>query len=342
MINDKNIPTISIIMPTLNSEKTIEKSLKSVRDQDYDQSKIEILVVDGGSTDNTHSIAKKYNANIIPNPKVEPQSAKLEGIKYSKSKYVIFLDSDEVLANLDSISRKIQIMESNKLHFLAFGGYRKPEGYSFINEYINIFSEPFSNFIYGVATDYRYFITSLKSKFQIQNETDDFIAFKYSSNNIPLFDVCASNVINLVEYKKHKKDIKTEDIPKIFYEITKSNKSFFVIKNDYIYHYSSDTLNKFLKKIRWRIISNIFFQDETGAGFVNRENYSSNEYKKYIFILYGFSIIAPLIESIYKSIKYKNIYLLVHLPLTLYTVYLIAYYYLRYILKMPPKLTIYG
>ena len=342
MIEAKKLPTISILMPTLNSAKTIESSLKSIRDQDYDQSKIEILVIDGGSIDDTHIIAKKYNANIILNPKVQPECAKLEGMKYSKSKYAIFLDSDEVLANTDSISRKINIMESQKLKFLAFGGYKKPAGYSFINDYINIFSEPFSHFMYGVATDYRYFITSLKSKFQVQNETDDFIAFKYSSNNMPLFDMCASNVLNLAEYKKDNKDIIIEDIPKIFYKITGQDKTFFVIKNDYIYHYSSDTLNKFLKKIRWRILSNIFFQDKTGAGFSNRENYSSNQYKKYIFMLYGFSIIAPLIESIYKSIQYKNIYLLVHLPLTLYTVYLIAYYYARHILKMPPKLTVYG
>lgn len=337
-----NSPTISILMPTLNSEKTIEKSLKSIRDQDYDQSKIEILVIDGGSTDDTHIIAKKYDAKIIPNKKVQPECAKLEGIKFSQSKYAIFLDSDEVLANHNSISRKINIMESQKLKFLAFGGYKKPEGYSFINDYINIFSEPFSNFMYGVATDYRYLIDSLKSKFIVKEETKDFVSFHYSPNNMPLFDMCASNVLNLEEYKKNKKEFTIEDIPKIFYEITKEDNIFFVIKNDYIYHYSSDTLNKFLKKIKWRILSNIFFQDKTGAGFSNRENYSSNQYKKYIFMLYGFSIIAPSIEAVYKSIKYKNFSLLIHLPLTLYTVSLITYYYTRYILKLPPKLTIYG
>ena len=136
--------------------------------------------------------------------------------------------------------------------------------------------------------------------------------------------------------------LQIEDIPQIFYEITKKNRLFYVIKDDYIYHYSSDTLNKFLKKIKWRILSNMFFKDKTGAGFVNRENYSSNKYKKYLFILYGFSIIFPFIESIYKSIRYKNIYLLIHLPLTIYTVSLITYYYTRYLLRVPPKLTVYG
>ena len=40
----------TIVMPTYNSERTIEKALKSIRDQKFDQNQIEILVIDGGST----------------------------------------------------------------------------------------------------------------------------------------------------------------------------------------------------------------------------------------------------------------------------------------------------
>jgi glycosyltransferase involved in cell wall biosynthesis len=52
--------SVSVILATLNSGAILKKSLQSVRSQNYDQSKIEIIVADGGSTDETIEILKKY------------------------------------------------------------------------------------------------------------------------------------------------------------------------------------------------------------------------------------------------------------------------------------------
>lgn len=49
---------VSIITPCLNSEKTIEDTIKSVVNQTYKN--IEYIVVDGGSRDRTMEIVKKY------------------------------------------------------------------------------------------------------------------------------------------------------------------------------------------------------------------------------------------------------------------------------------------
>jgi glycosyltransferase involved in cell wall biosynthesis len=55
-------PLVSVIIPTKNSAKTIEKCLKSVKDQTYKN--IEIIVVDNFSTDGTYEIAKKYTEKV--------------------------------------------------------------------------------------------------------------------------------------------------------------------------------------------------------------------------------------------------------------------------------------
>ena len=66
----------SIIMATYNSEKTIDKALASIRKQNFTQEEIELLVVDGGSTDSTREIARKYKATILDNPYKLPEPAK--------------------------------------------------------------------------------------------------------------------------------------------------------------------------------------------------------------------------------------------------------------------------
>ena len=55
-------PLVSIIISTLNSEKYLEKALKSSISQSYLNK--EIILIDGLSTDNTESIIKKYSQKI--------------------------------------------------------------------------------------------------------------------------------------------------------------------------------------------------------------------------------------------------------------------------------------
>lgn len=52
----------SVVVPTFNSERFLEQTLQSLFQQDYD--KLEILVIDGGSTDGTVNIIKKYENKI--------------------------------------------------------------------------------------------------------------------------------------------------------------------------------------------------------------------------------------------------------------------------------------
>ena len=54
---------VSVVIPTYNSERTLEKCLKSIVDQTYKN--IEIIIVDKFSEDKTVEIAKSYGARII-------------------------------------------------------------------------------------------------------------------------------------------------------------------------------------------------------------------------------------------------------------------------------------
>jgi len=89
---------ISVIIPVLNEEKYIVSCLDSVLASDYDKSKIEILIVDGVSSDNTRVLVDEYIKEydfikLLANPdKIAPVSMNI-GIQEAKGKYVIRLDA---------------------------------------------------------------------------------------------------------------------------------------------------------------------------------------------------------------------------------------------------------
>jgi glycosyltransferase involved in cell wall biosynthesis len=103
-------PLVSVIIPTFNSGRFLEKCLSSLKKQTYER--LEIVVVDDGSTDSTIGIAEKHGCRIIRTPKVGRVAAKNEGVKYSFGEYLFFVDSDMELAH-NVVSECVNLAESN-------------------------------------------------------------------------------------------------------------------------------------------------------------------------------------------------------------------------------------
>ena len=86
--------TVSIIVPTRNEENSLEKLLKSLKKQTYKN--YEVIVVDGGSSDGTERVAKKYGARFIREygKYKSPANARNIGMQKAKGEIAIVLDCD--------------------------------------------------------------------------------------------------------------------------------------------------------------------------------------------------------------------------------------------------------
>lgn len=91
-LNPKKIPGVSVIIPAYKSEKTIEQTLKTLKEMSYP--KKEIIVVND-SDDKTPQIARKYGAKVIQNKKRMGKSVSLDmATKKAKHDLLLFVDSD--------------------------------------------------------------------------------------------------------------------------------------------------------------------------------------------------------------------------------------------------------
>jgi len=96
---------ISIITVCWNSVATIEKTIKSIQDQDY--ADIEYIIVDGNSKDDTLDIIKKYPSVVtkwVSEPDKGLYDAMNKGILMASGKYIGIVNADDTLADVQVIS----------------------------------------------------------------------------------------------------------------------------------------------------------------------------------------------------------------------------------------------
>ena len=347
-MND-TLPLVSVIIATFNSSKVLPRVLEAIRKQNYPQDKIEIFTVDGGSTDNTREIAQKYNCIILDNPKTEPVYARFIGLQNAKGKYVVTIDHDEVLSNPDSIKNRVDALtEHHECKVALCSGYKRPDDYPLLNQYISDFGDPYSLYMYHCPKDFAFFSKFLKKKYDLIINSDAYFQIKINKNieNLIIELICAATMIDLEYFKNFLTGNYTTDssiLCHAFYlMLGKGNNTIIVSKHDPLVHYSVDSLKAYWPKLKWRIINNIHFPEKAADGATGRAVYQKiNPIKKYFFIIYAFTILVPFIEGFILSIKRKNIIYVMHPVFSIYVAFQILWQYFRKIIKRPPAFTSY-
>ena len=88
---------ITFVIPVLNGEEHLSRCLRSIRAQAYPAALVEIIVVDGGSTDESVPIALEYRARVIPNPKRLAEYGVQAGVRRSEGDIIVVFAADNEL-----------------------------------------------------------------------------------------------------------------------------------------------------------------------------------------------------------------------------------------------------
>lgn len=119
-------PTVSIVLPTLNERAFIRDCLDSLLAQDY-RSTLEILVIDGGSTDGTREIVARLGdgVRLVDNPRVTAAAALNIGLAEAKGEIFVRADAHTLYAP-DYVRRCVEVLAESGADNV--GGRMRPVG----------------------------------------------------------------------------------------------------------------------------------------------------------------------------------------------------------------------
>lgn len=99
-LRGQDLPRISIVVPSFNQGRFIGATLRSIIDQRYPN--LELIVVDGGSTDNTLAVLKQYEAHLdwwVSEPDSGQTAAINKGFMQSTGEIMAWINSDDLVAS---------------------------------------------------------------------------------------------------------------------------------------------------------------------------------------------------------------------------------------------------
>lgn len=326
----------TVVMAAYNAEDTIEQALKSIREQDFEQKLVEILVVDGGSTDATRDIATKFGARVVENPYKLPEPAKVIGFQQARGKYVCIMDTDEVICKKTSFKERYHFMQSNKDVKCYRIGLQTPQKSSVCCYYINAVGDPFTCFVYRT---FKGGMENLIIKKAI-SKIGGYVGVFQKNDIKPIGDSCT---LFDREYtlKCYSEELEKSTTAMVFERIIEDTGLVGYIEGDFHWHYSKSSFPIFFRKLKFRVVNNV--HNVEGSGYAQKANTNKSlNRRKYLYPFYGISIVCPIFDGIRMAVNYKHPIFLLHPIFTWYVLYEIVAQILKKIFGKKTIVKTYG
>ncbi len=302
-------PTLSIVTPTYNAGQYLERYFFSLKKQNFDKEQFEVLIIDGGSTDNTITIAKKYEATVVANPyKLAEPGVKI-GFREAKGNLVMVLATDNIFKDADALSRMAAVFRDSRI-VAAFPKHDTAPDDSLFSRYFNTFTDPYSHFVYGKAANARTF----KDEYHIVKRTDQYDVYDYRSSGVyPLIALAQGFTVRRNELTNRQRD-QFDDVLFV-YSLIQQRKDIAYVHGVSLYHYTVRNLGDFVQKQR-RSVENAFVRGN--SGITQRTEYltSAQKIRRYLFFPYALTIVFPLLQSLINTVRTKERIWLFHSIIT--------------------------
>ncbi|MFA6919235.1 MAG: glycosyltransferase [Patescibacteria group bacterium] len=244
--------SIGVLMLSYNDESILEDCLMSIRNQNYDQSLINIFLMDGGSSDGTLRIAQKYGATIISHPELknQPDIRTAIGFQASRADLVIFFSADNRFQEKDALSEMVKTFDDQEVvacETLRYG-YRKTD--PALSRYFALIGgcDPIAVGL-GKADRGPYDKNGSWHSFGVALDCGEYFKVKFESDVSKIPTIGANGflirreLIDEMDYKEN-----GAHIDMCVSLIKKGYSSFAFVKNKHVVHYINISIIAFLKR----------------------------------------------------------------------------------------------
>lgn len=324
MVKQKLIfPSVSFAIATRNSERTLDLCLSSIKVQDY-PAKIEIVLADGGSNDQTLQIAKKFNAKIIniPENKQNAEYNKGVAVNAAKNDILVMIDHDNILPHPGWLKKMISpILQDNEIFGTGVLRFHYDKNMSLIDRYSALLggTDPVPFFLNKSAhQSYLYDKFHLKGK--LVQEEKDYYKVKLDPKSLPALGGNGSVLKRkLLKFANSSPDYFFHI--DIHVDLAKKGYINYAFVKDTITHLTGNSFLPFLRRRRY-FIEKYHFEDQSRRRY-SVYNSSKDKVALIGFILYSSTIVFPAIDSIRGFLKVRDVAWFIHplMCLSILTVY---------------------
>jgi len=287
--------SVSIIMPTFNSIRTIEICLKSIREQDY-QGVVEVIAADGGSIDETLNILKKYKCQIVKERSHSPETAKAIALRCAQGELVLLMASDNVLPTRTWLKQMVNSLVKEPKAVAAYPwryAYRKED--TSLNRYFALMgaNDPVAWWLgkadrQGWGSD----------KWQLSGEAEDkgkYWLVKFNLENMPTL---GDNGVLVWREKlmRAKIDEKNFSHIDVFYDLVSLGMDQFVVVKQTIIHDTGESFWVFIKKRR-QYMERLYLQQIKMRRYQWVRNYQDG-LRLGLFIIYSLTVVGPMVTAV--------------------------------------------
>lgn len=289
------LPSVSFVICTFNSEKTLDECLLSIDKLNYPKNLIKKIIVDGGSKDKTMQIAKKYKCKIISENTRRPEAATAIGYNAVKTELIVNFPSDNVITYKNWLRDMVMpLMKHKELLAVETLRYSYIKSDKSLNRYFALFgaSDPVAYYL-----NKRDRITYFEEKWPLEANAQDYGKYyiaEFNKRNTPPLGangfVVRANLIKKVtsEPLKFFHTDSTLDL------IMQGHTKFAFVKNSIWHKTGVDFFIFFKHKIRY---AKIYFSDKALRRY-HLFDFKYDKMKLFRYIILSLTIIYPLYESI--------------------------------------------
>jgi glycosyltransferase involved in cell wall biosynthesis len=322
--------TVSFITCTFNSGKILEECLESIKKLDYPKELIEIIVVDGGSKDNTLESAINYNCKIVKENTRRPEAATAIGYNEAKNDIIVNFPSDNVITDDKWLKRMLKPFQENKdlvgVETLRYEYCRQDKS---LNRYFALF---------GAADPVAYYmnkrdrITYFEKTWPLEAKADDmgdYYLVKFNKYNTPTLGANGFCVKRELILEVSGEPLKFFHIDATYDLIMKGHNQFAFVKNT-IWHKTAIDFTYYLKnRLRY---AGIYFKDQSLRRY-HLVDFRRDKLKLFKYIIFTLTIVVPLYEAIKGYLKIRDLAWFYHPLVCLLFLFMYGYTTIKHLLK---------